>query len=155
MKDAPSATTWKRGLPDRLCRGCDRICWITTAEVESRMQAAGYKLLDSRTAERYRGENETIDPIAGHIPGAISAPYPDNLNPDGTFRSPEELRARFNALLGSTPPARAAFYCGSGVTAAHNLVALKHAGMGDARLYAGSWSEWITNPQRPIAVGNE
>ena len=128
---------------------------VTTAEVESRTQAAGYKLLDSRTAERYRGENETIDPIAGHIPGAISAPYPDNLNADGAFRSPEELRTRFDSLLGSTPPDRAAFYCGSGVTAAHNLVALKHAGMGDARLYAGSWSEWITNRQRPIAVGNE
>jgi thiosulfate/3-mercaptopyruvate sulfurtransferase len=128
---------------------------VTTAEVETRMRDAGYTLLDSRTAERYCGENETIDPIAGHIPGAISAPYPDNLNPDGTFRSPEELRARFNSLLGRTPPDRAAFYCGSGVTAAHNLLALKHAGMGEARLYVGSWSEWIANPQRPIAVGNE
>jgi thiosulfate/3-mercaptopyruvate sulfurtransferase len=109
-----------------------------------------FKLLDSRTADRYRGENETIDPIAGHIPGAISAPYPDNLNPDGTFRSEEELRARFTALLGDTPADHTAFYCGSGVTAAHNLLALRHAGMGDARLYAGSWSEWITDPKRPI-----
>jgi thiosulfate/3-mercaptopyruvate sulfurtransferase len=109
-----------------------------------------FKLLDSRTADRYRGENETIDPIAGHIPGSISAPYPDNLNPDGTFRSEEELRARFTALLGDTPADHTAFYCGSGVTAAHNLLALRHAGMGDARLYAGSWSEWITDPKRPI-----
>jgi thiosulfate/3-mercaptopyruvate sulfurtransferase len=123
---------------------------ITTAEVESIMHDAGRKLLDSRTADRYRGENEVIDPIAGHIPGAISAPYPDNLKSDGTFRSDEELRARFTALLGDTPAKCAVFYCGSGVTAAQNILALKHAGLGDAKLYAGSWSEWITNPQRPI-----
>jgi thiosulfate/3-mercaptopyruvate sulfurtransferase len=122
----------------------------TTDEIESMLHDAGSKLFDSRTAERYRGENETIDSIAGHIPGAISAPYPDNLNPDGTFRSQEELRARFNSLLGSTPPDRTAFYCGSGVTAAHNLLALQHAGMGDARLYTGSWSEWITDSRHPI-----
>ena len=128
---------------------------ITTAEVESRLQDAGYKLFDSRTAERYRGDNETIDPIAGHIPGAISAPYPDNLNPDGTFRSEEELRARFTVLLGDTPAEHTAFYCGSGVTAAQNILVLKHVGSGEAKLYAGSWSEWITNPQRPIALGNE
>jgi thiosulfate/3-mercaptopyruvate sulfurtransferase len=109
-----------------------------------------FKLFDSRTADRFRGENETIDPIAGHIPGAISAPYPDNLNPDGTFRSDEELRARFIALLGDTPAERTAFYCGSGVTAAQNILAVKHVGLGDAKLYAGSWSEWITNPQRLI-----
>src|SRR5512139_4307965 len=114
---------------------------ITTAEVESKVQEAGYKLFDSRTAERYRGENETIDPIAGHIPGAISAPYPDNLNPDGTFRSDEELRTRFTALVGDTRAEHIAFYCGSGVTAAQNILALKHAGLDDAKLYAGSWSE--------------
>ncbi len=126
---------------------------IMTEEVECLMSDASRKLFDSRTADRYRGENETIDPIAGHIPGAISAPYPDNLNPDGTFRSDEELRTRFAALLGNTPANRAAFYCGSGVTAAQNILALKHAGLGEARLYAGSWSEWITNPQRPIQMG--
>lgn len=123
---------------------------ITSEEVESRLHADQHKLFDSRTADRYRGENETLDPIAGHIPGAISAPYPDNLNPDGTFRSVEELRARFTALLEDTPADHAAFYCGSGVTAAQNILALKHAGLGDAQLYAGSWSEWITDPHRPI-----
>ncbi len=123
---------------------------ITTAEVESRLHDAGFKLFDSRTADRYRGENETIDPIAGHIPGAISAPYPDNLNPAGSFRSGEELRTRFTMLLGDTPAEHTAFYCGSGVTAAQNILALKHAGLGDARLYAGSWSEWITDPQHSI-----
>jgi thiosulfate/3-mercaptopyruvate sulfurtransferase len=124
---------------------------ITTAEVESKLHDAGSKIFDSRTTDRYHGENETIDPIAGHIPGTISAPYPDNLNPDGSFRSAEELRARFMALLGDTPAEQTAFYCGSGVTAAQNILALKHAGLGDAKLYAGSWSEWITDPQRPIA----
>jgi thiosulfate/3-mercaptopyruvate sulfurtransferase len=123
---------------------------ISTEDVERGLRTAEYKLFDSRTADRYRGENETIDPIAGHIPGAISAPYPDNLNPDETFRSDEELRARFAALLGDTPAEQSAFYCGSGVTAAQNILAVKHAGLGDAKLYAGSWSEWITNPQRPI-----
>jgi thiosulfate/3-mercaptopyruvate sulfurtransferase len=123
---------------------------ITATEIERQRRSADHKLFDARTADRYRGENETIDPIAGHIPGAISAPYPDNLRPDGTFRSDEELRARFTALLGNTPAHQSAFYCGSGVTAAHNVLALKHAGLGDAKLYAGSWSEWITNPQLPI-----
>ena len=123
---------------------------VTTAEVESRLYDAGSSYFDARTADRYRGENETIDPIAGHIPGAISAPYPDNLKPDGTFRSDDELLRRFTELLGDTPAEYGAFYCGSGVTAAHNILALKHAGLGDARLYAGSWSEWITDPQRPI-----
>ena len=123
---------------------------VTIAEVESRMQDAGYKLFDSRTPERYRGENEPFDPIAGHIPGAINSPYLDNLNPDGTFRSDRELHARFTALLGSTPTANASFYCGSGVNATHNILALKHVGMGEAKLYVGSWSEWITDPKRPI-----
>lgn len=123
---------------------------LSTAEIESQLSNAKYRLLDSRTADRYRGENETIDPIAGHIPGAISAPYPDNLNPDGTFRSIEELRLRFTVLLRGTPVNQTAFYCGSGVTAAHNVLALKYAGLGDAKLYAGSWSEWITDPHRPI-----
>jgi thiosulfate/3-mercaptopyruvate sulfurtransferase len=137
---------------------------VTTKEVEASLRGAHpstplrsaqdellvIKLIDSRTVERYRGESETIDPIAGHIPGAISAPYPDNLNPDDTFRSQAELRARFTLLLEGTPPERTAFYCGSGVTAAQNILALKHAGMGDAKLYAGSWSEWITDSKRPL-----
>jgi thiosulfate/3-mercaptopyruvate sulfurtransferase len=111
------------------------------------------KLFDSRSADRYRGENEAIDPVAGHIPGAASAPYVDNLTADGSFRSPEELRQRFRSLLGDTRADRAVFYCGSGVTAAHSVLALEHAGLGTARLYAGSWSEWITDANRPVATG--
>jgi thiosulfate/3-mercaptopyruvate sulfurtransferase len=123
---------------------------VTTEEIENQLHDPGTKLFDSRTFERYRGENETIDPVAGHIPGAISAPYPDNLNPDGTLRPVEELRLRFTVLLHGTPADHIAFYCGSGVTAAQNILALKHVGLGDAKLYAGSWSEWITDPNRPI-----
>lgn len=127
--------------------------WLTTDQVLARLTDPHFKLFDARTADRYRGENEMIDPVAGHIPGAISAPYTDNLTPEGRFKSPAELRARFEALLGDTPADQTAFYCGSGVTAAHNLIALEYAGLGDAQLYAGSWSEWITAPARPIVTG--
>jgi len=122
----------------------------TMEEIENLPRDAGRKVFDSRTAERYRGENETIDPVAGHIPGAISVPYPDNLNPDGTLRSQEEVRLRFATLLRDTPADQTIFYCGSGVSAAQNILALKHVGLGDARLYVGSWSEWIANPKHPI-----
>lgn len=125
--------------------------YASMADVRAALLYPSWKVIDSRTADRYRGENETIDPIAGHIPGAINAPYIDNGKPDGTFRSPDELRQRFTQLLGDTPPRKAIFYCGSGVTAAVNVLALKHAGLGDARLYVGSWSEWITDPENPVA----
>lgn len=128
--------------------------WIVdTAEVATLPAEA--RLFDSRTAERYRGENETIDPVAGHIPDAISAPYTENLNSEARFLSADDLRKRFEQLLGETSPEAAVFYCGSGVTAAHNVLAMAHAGLGNARLYPGSWSEWITDPERPVAVGNE
>jgi thiosulfate/3-mercaptopyruvate sulfurtransferase len=123
---------------------------VNTAAVETMSREQPEKLFDSRTADRYRGENETIDPVAGHIPGAICAPYPDNVAPDGLFLPQEILKSRFEALLGSTPADQAVFYCGSGVTAAHNLLAMAHAGLGDGRLYAGSWSEWIVDPSRPV-----
>lgn len=109
-----------------------------------------YRVFDSRSAERYRGENETIDPVAGHIPGAVSAPYSLNLQPDGRFRSKENLQRRFARLTGEIPAERCIFYCGSGVTAAHNILALEYAGLGTAKLFAGSWSEWITDPNRPV-----
>ncbi|MFQ5408741.1 MAG: sulfurtransferase [Anaerolineales bacterium] len=127
----------------------------TAKEIQARLEDPEFKLFDSRSADRYRGVNETIDPVAGHVPGAISAPYAENLTPDGHFRPAAELKARFEALLDETPPEHTAFYCGSGATAAHNLLALAHVGMDGAKLYAGSWSEWITDPARPVAVGGE
>jgi len=127
---------------------------VNADDVGNLRQDPAYVVGDSRTADRYRGENETIDPVAGHIPGALSIPYPDNLGQDGLFLSQNALRARFAAFLENRPAGQAIFYCGSGVTAAHNLLALAHAGLGEGRLYAGSWSEWIADPQRPVATGS-
>lgn len=126
-----------------------------TEDVQKILRDPSYRLLDSRSADRYRGENETIDPVAGHIPGALSSPFANNLNSEGLFLSRNELKARFQKLLGNVPPEHAVFYCGSGVTAAHNLLAMSHAGLGDTRLYVGSWSEWIASPDRPIARGSD
>ncbi|MCS6844554.1 MAG: sulfurtransferase [Caldilineales bacterium] len=128
---------------------------VTAAEVDARRGNPAWRVLDARGADRFRGENETIDPVAGHIPGARSAPYADNLTPDGRFRDVESLRLRYQALLGDVAADRAICYCGSGVTAAHNLLAMLHAGLGEGRLYPGSWSEWIADPARPVAVGPE
>lgn len=112
-----------------------------------------WRLLDARNADRFRGENETIDPVAGRIPGAVSAPYADNLEPDGRFKATDDLRRRYRALLKGIPADRTGCYCGSGVTAAHDVLAMAHAGLGEAKLYAGSWSEWITDGSRPVAKG--
>ena len=109
-------------------------------------------LLDARAGERYRGEQEPVDPVAGHIPGAVSAPTADNVNPDGTFRGGADLAARFAVLGASRPAAAVGAYCGSGVTAAHEVLALALAGI-PAALYVGSWSDWITDPARPVATG--
>lgn len=127
---------------------------LDAAQVDVLRLDPDWRLLDSRAAERFRGENETIDPVAGHIPGALSAPYAANLDPQGIFLPLDILKTRFEALLGGIPASQAVFYCGSGVTAAHNILAIQHAGLGEARLYAGSWSEWITDPSRPIATGS-
>jgi thiosulfate/3-mercaptopyruvate sulfurtransferase len=112
-------------------------------------------LLDARAGERYRGETEPVDPVAGHIPGAVSAPTAGNVNPDGTFKDPAELAARFAGLgvvQGASPGPPVAAYCGSGVTAAHEVLALALAGI-PAALYVGSWSNWVTDPARPVATG--
>ncbi len=108
-------------------------------------------LLDARAAARYRGESEPVDPVAGHIPGAISAPTTENVRPDGRLRDPAQLRDRF-ANLGVRAGQPVGAYCGSGVTAAHEVLALELAGI-PAALYVGSWSGWITDPARPIATG--
>ena len=110
-------------------------------------------LLDARAGERYRGEVEQVDPVAGHIPGAVSAPTADNVNADGTFRPAADLAARFRGL-GVTAETEVGVYCGSGVTAAHQALALNVAGL-PAAVYIGSWSDWITDPARPVAVGPE
>ncbi|MEX1020994.1 MAG: sulfurtransferase [Litorilinea sp.] len=128
--------------------------WVVTAEeVRARLDDPALTLFDARGADRYRGENETIDPRGGHIPGAISAPFAGNLDETGRFRTPEDLQACYTHLLGDTPAEEAVFYCGSGVSAAHDLLAVTHAGFAMPHLYVGSWSDWITDPARPIATG--
>jgi thiosulfate/3-mercaptopyruvate sulfurtransferase len=126
--------------------------WLVTARELSTPQSTGQKLFDARAPERFRGDVEPIDPVAGHIPGAENLPFAENLR-DGRFRPPAELRARFAEALGDTSPEQAVVYCGSGVTACHDVLAFAHAGLPLPRLYAGSWSEWITDPARPTTKG--
>ena len=121
----------------------------TIDDVAGIRSRADWRLVDARAPERYRGETETIDRTAGHIPGAANHFFKWNVNETGRFRSPEELRERLQKTLGGIPPDRVVSYCGSGVTACHNLLALEHAGLSGARLYPGSWSEWSSDPSRP------
>lgn len=129
------------------CPGGMRLLDATTA---ARLALDGV-LLDARAGERYRGEAEPVDPVAGHIPGALSVPTAGNLASDGTFLPREALRARFESA-GAREGAEVGAYCGSGVTAAHEVLALAIAGI-EAALYAGSWSEWVSDPSRPVATG--
>ena len=111
------------------------------------------RVLDARAAERYRGEVEPIDPVAGHVPGALNHPSSGVVSPDGRLLPPAELARGFRAQLGTVPPAQTITMCGSGVTACRLLLAMEHAGLPGARLYAGSWSEWSRDPARPVARG--
>ena len=127
---------------------------ISAEALASKLNTPTLSLLDARALARFRGEAEPIDPVAGHIPGAQCAVFTDNLTAEGFFLSPTELQARFDGLLGARPKSEVIAYCGSGVTACHNLFAMSLAGYPLPRLYAGSWSEWITSAERPIARGD-
>jgi thiosulfate/3-mercaptopyruvate sulfurtransferase len=126
---------------------------LSSDAVDGLRMQPGNLLVDARGAERFAGRNETIDPVAGHVPGARNLPFTGNLGPDGRFLPPDALRRRFQNLLGNLPASSLIAMCGSGVTACHNLLALEHAGLSGARLYAGSWSEWIRDARRPVATG--
>ncbi|UVJ43800.1 sulfurtransferase [Pseudomonas sp. LS1212] len=128
---------------------------ITAQHLHERLGDPCLTLLDARALPRFRGEVEPIDPVAGHIPGAQCAAFTENLGTDGRFLPAEQLKQRFAAKLGERSPSDAVSYCGSGVTACHNLFAMSLAGYPLAHLYAGSWSEWITNPQREVATGDQ
>jgi thiosulfate/3-mercaptopyruvate sulfurtransferase len=135
--------------------GAPREGWqLSVAEVERELHEPSRVLVDARSEERFRGENETIDKQAGHIPGARSFFFQRNLTADKTFKSAEELRAQWQSVLGETRPENVVVYCGSGVTACHNLLAMEHAGLGGARIFPGSWSEWSADPSRPIESGS-
>ncbi len=112
-----------------------------------------WRVIDARAPERYRGDVEPIDRVGGHIPGALNRFFKSNLTDAGVFRSSQELRQQFGAIVGGASPDHVVAYCGSGVTACHNLLALEHAGMSGAKLYPGSWSEWSSDASRPVARG--
>lgn len=126
---------------------------VTTGEVQMLSAQNTVPLIDARAPERFRGELETIDPVAGHIPNAINRYHALNLDRNGLFLPEDTLREEFEALLAGFPPEKAVVYCGSGVTSAHHLVAMAAAGLPMPRLYVGSWSEWIRDPDRPVARG--
>jgi len=122
----------------------------TADEVASHIEAGGV-VIDARAAERYRGDTEPVDPRAGHIPGAINIGFADNLDNAGRFVSPNDLKARFSTVADAADPI---MYCGSGVSACHNILAMEAAGMGRPRLFVGSWSQWSSDPDRAVATGD-
>lgn len=126
---------------------------VTADELWQRLGGNACLLLDARSAERFEGRIEPLDPVAGHVPGATNHPFSANLRPDGRFAAAEELRARFDRLMRGHDPREVISMCGSGVTACHTLLAMEIAGLGGASLYPGSWSEWCRDPSRPVATG--
>jgi thiosulfate/3-mercaptopyruvate sulfurtransferase len=126
---------------------------VDTAFVLAHLRDPSLLVVDARSAERYSGATEPLDPVAGHIPGSINLPFQDNLAAGGVFKSAGALRALWEPLLHGLAPANVVHSCGSGVSACHNLLAMEIAGLSGSRLYAGSWSEWCADPTRPIATG--
>lgn len=129
---------------------------VSSETLEQQLREGGDKLqlMDARTRERFRGDAEPIDPVAGHIPGAFNLPLQDNLDPDGRFKPADTLRDLYMAAFDGRPAESIVAMCGSGVTACHNLLAMELAGLHGGRLYAGSWSEWIRDPDRAVATGD-
>ena len=123
---------------------------VSSDDVAALLGGRDHVLIDARAPERFEGRVEPIDRVPGHIPGAVNRHYKDNLTAQGTFDSPAALHDQFTRLLAGRDPSRAIVYCGSGVTACHNRLALEHAGLHGARLYPGSWSEWSSDPARPV-----
>jgi thiosulfate/3-mercaptopyruvate sulfurtransferase len=152
-EDRPTST----GIETRLARvfeGEPRAhMLVTTTEVAAIAAGAEGRLVDARAPERYRGDVEPVDRVAGHIPGAVNLPYRNNIAEDGTLLPAADLARRWREAVGEGAPDRLVCYCGSGITACHNLLALEIAGLGGARLYAGSWSEWSSDPANPVEKG--
>lgn len=144
----PLSTAPATSAPGKLQR---RTALVRSVSADDILTQQGLTVLDARAPDRFRGENETLDPVGGHIPGAKNRFFKDNLQADGRFKPAAQLRQEMGALVAS--PASAVMQCGSGVTACHNLLALEVAGMPGAALYPGSWSEWCSDPARPVATG--
>ncbi|MCG6117398.1 MAG: sulfurtransferase [Aquimonas sp.] len=127
---------------------------VSTAVLAARLANGGTTLIDARARERFRGEIEPLDPVAGHVPGAINRPYIENLETNGLFKQSSALRQEFECIIRPRSPDEVVLMCGSGVTACHNLLAMEYAGLHGARIYAGSWSEWCSDPHRPVQRGD-
>jgi thiosulfate/3-mercaptopyruvate sulfurtransferase len=144
--------------PELVARGiCAKLpepsLYAEVNEVMHAMESGDRLILDARPERRFTGEYEPLDPVAGHVPGAVNWNFEENLDLDGTLLPPEALRENYQALLKGRPPSEVIHMCGSGVTACHNVLAMEVAGLSGSRLYVGSWSEWITDPSRPVATG--
>ena len=126
---------------------------VNADQVAQQLGRPTQTLIDARATPRFKGETEPLDPVAGHIPGALNRPFGENMTADGKFKSAEQLKAEFTALLGERNPASVVHHCGSGVSALPNLLAMEVAGLGRSALYAGSWSDWCSDPSRPVAQG--
>jgi thiosulfate/3-mercaptopyruvate sulfurtransferase len=144
------ASTAPRSRPVSLHAGSG---WVTSEQVEMNLRQPVFVLVDARAAARFAGQHEPIDPVAGHIPGALNWPFERNLAADGRFLPVQHLRADWTGWLRGRAPGSVVHMCGSGVTACHNLLAMEHAGLTGSRLYVGSWSEWVQQPGRPVATG--
>jgi thiosulfate/3-mercaptopyruvate sulfurtransferase len=127
---------------------------VDTAFVQANLAGGRARVIDARAPDRYRGDNETLDPVGGHIPGAVNRFYKDNLDATGRFKPAEQLAQEWRAILGGVAPERIVHSCGSGVSACHNALAMEIAGLRGSFLYPGSWSEWCAEPTRPIATGS-
>ncbi len=137
----------------RFTLGPERARLATTDQVAEQLGQPSQTIIDARASARFRGEVEPLDPVAGHIPGALNRPFGQNLGADGKFKPAEMLKAEFQALLAGRDPATVVHHCGSGVSAVPNLIAMEVAGLGRQALYAGSWSEWCSQPSRPVERG--
>ncbi len=127
---------------------------VEATDILQNLHSPELVVVDAREQDRYAGDREPLDARAGHIPGALNHPYQDNLTPDDTFLSPQELVSVLSAVWGTPAMDETVIYCGSGVSACHTVLAAAHAGLGMPKLYPGSWSEWITDPERPVAQGH-
>jgi thiosulfate/3-mercaptopyruvate sulfurtransferase len=148
----PTSTEIPARSPSQFTARPNRELWLDTQQVQERVQQPDWRLLDARAPERFAGKVEPLDTVAGHVPGARNHPFATNLGGDGRFGAPEELRKRYEQSQAGVADDHTIVMCGSGVTACHLLLAMEHAGKPGARLYAGSWSEWIRDPRRPVAT---
>lgn len=139
--------------PGQFTLGAPLVALVDASFVQARLGQAGQHILDARATPRFRGEMEPVDPVAGHIPGALNRPFSSNLGADGLFKPADQLRSEFEALLGRRKPQDVVHHCGSGVSAVPNILAMEIAGLVNSALYAGSWSDWCSDPARPVAQG--